>query len=255
MRLPVPAMQAALAALFLGAWQGASASGLADPDLLPPFSQVAATAARLLLDPLFLANAGDTLLRVVTAFLIGAPLAVSFGLFVAERSRLEGLVSPVFHFIMAVPQSIFLPIFIFLFGIGFGQKVIYGITHILFVVTVTSIAAAKQVPASYVVAARSFGWGEADIYRRVYLPAMAPVIATGLRLGLIFNIIGVLLAEMYASRSGLGVLIFRWGESADSRKTMAAIFIVSCTTILANEMMRLFERRVAGWRQAMDRDG
>jgi NitT/TauT family transport system permease protein len=255
MRVPVPLVQAALAGGFIGVWQLAPTLGWVDRELLPPFSIVALAAGRLLVDPTFIANAGDTVLRIAVAFLIGAPLAVSFGLFVAERIRLERVVAPVFHFVMAIPQSIFLPIFIFLFGIGFPQKVIYGITHVLFVVTVTAIAAVKQVPQSYVVAARSFGWGNADIFRRIYLPAMAPVIVTGLRLGLIFTIIGVLLAEMYASQTGLGVLIFRWGETADTRRTMAAILLVSCATILANEAMRLWERRVGVWRQEMDRNG
>jgi NitT/TauT family transport system permease protein len=255
MRLPVPLMQLLLGAGFLAAWQAASTLGWVDRELLPAFSTVLAAAARLLTDQDFLADAGDTALRVAAAFLIGAPLAISFGLFAAERLRLERIVSPISHFVMAIPQSIFLPIFIFLFGIGFGEKVIYGITHVFFVVTVTSIAAVKQVPSAYLLAARSFGLSNTDIYRRIYLPAMAPVIVTGLRLGLIFDIIGVLLAEMYASQNGLGVLIFRWGEAADTKRTMAAILLISCATILANEAMRLWEVRVGRWKVEMDRHG
>jgi len=248
-------MQTVLGALFLGLWQAASSLGWIDPDLLPPLSTVLAAAGKMLADPSFLANAGDTLLRVAAAFLIGAPLAISFGLFAGERVRLQRVISPLFNFVMAVPQSIFLPIFIFLFGIGFPQKVIYGITHVIFVVTVTAMAAVRQVPRSYTLAARSFGWSPAEIYRKIYLPAMAPVIVTGLRLGLIFDIIGVLLAEMYASKSGLGVLIFRWGEAYDTRRTMAVILVVSCATILVNESMRFWEARVGSWRREMDRNG
>jgi len=253
MRVPVPLAQMALGALFLGLWQPASLRGWIDPEVLPPLSVVVAAAGGMLADPSFLADARDTLLRVGAAFLIGAPLAVSFGLFAGERIALQRVISPLFNFVMAVPQSIFLPIFIFLFGIGFPQKVIYGVTHVVFVVTVTAMAAVRQVPHSYLLAARSFGWSAAQIYRKVYLPAMAPVIVTGLRLGLIFDIIGVLLAEMYASKSGLGVLIFRWGEAYDTRRTMAVILLVSCATILVNEGMRLCEARVGRWRREMER--
>ncbi len=164
-------------------------------------------------------------------------------------------VNPLFNLFMSLPQSIFCPSYIFVLGIGFAEKVVYGITHIIFVVTVTAIAAVSQVPRSYVVAARSFGWSDWQIYLRVYLPAMAPVIVTGLRIGLVFNIIGVLLAEMYASRTGLGVLIFRWGEAYDTKRAMAVILLVSCVTILINEAMLFWEARVGRWKKEMELHG
>ena len=74
---------------------------------------------------------------------------------------------------------------------------------------------------------------------------MLPLILTGLRLGMIFCIIGVLLAEMYASRRGIGRLIFSWGESYQVPELLAGILLVSLLTIAVNEAMRLAELRVA----------
>ena len=90
------------------------------------------------------------------------------------------------------------------------------------------------------------------IYRSIFLPAMAPQVVTGLRLGVIFAIIGILLAEMYASRTGLGVLLLRWGESYDVNKLMAATVLISAATILINEIMLIWEGRVGRWRQVVD---
>lgn len=244
-----------LAAGFLGLWQLASTNDWVDPELLPPFSDVVIAAARLAVTPLFLDNAATTALRIAVAFLIAAPLSIAFGLFVGERLSFERSVSPVLNFAMAVPQSIFLPIFIFAFGIGFGEKVIYGMTHVVFVVAVTAIAAVKEVPRTYVLAARSFGWGRGNIYLRIYLPAMAPVIVTGLRLGLIFDSVSVLLAEMYASQNGLGVLILRWSESFEMKRSIGATLMISCATILMNELMRVWETRVGRWRREMEANG
>jgi NitT/TauT family transport system permease protein len=102
------------------------------------------------------------------------------------------------------------------------------------------------------VAARSFGASRFRIYRSIYLPAMAPQVVTGLRLGVIFDIIGILLAEMYASKTGLGVLLLRWGESYAVDKLMAATVLISIATILINELMRIWEAHVGRWRHAMD---
>jgi ABC-type nitrate/sulfonate/bicarbonate transport system permease component len=67
---------------------------------------------------------------------------------------------------------------------------------------------------------------------------------------MIFNIIGILLAEMYASQSGLGVLLLRWGESYDINELTAATIFISALTIFINEAMRLWEARVGRWRYA-----
>jgi len=151
------------------------------------------------------------------------------------------------HFILAVPQSIFLPIFILAFGIGFIEKVLFGITHAHFVILINSFAAVRSIPRPLVTAARVFGATRAQIYMRIYLPAMLPLILTGLRLGMIFCIIGVLLAEMYASRRGIGGLIFDWGEGQQIPELLAGIVLISVLTIAVNEVMRLAELRFAGF--------
>jgi NitT/TauT family transport system permease protein len=62
---------------------------------------------------------------------------------------------------------------------------------------------------------------------------------------MIFCIIGVLLAEMYASRQGIGRLIFGWGEAYQVPELLAGILLVSILTISVNETMRLAEVRVS----------
>jgi NitT/TauT family transport system permease protein len=252
MRLLVPGTQAAFILLLIGAWELGSHVGAFDPAILPSPSTVAATIVELLHSKPFLADAYDTIVRVIAAFLIGAPIALAVGFAMGENVGVGKSLAPVFNVVLAVPQSIFLPIFVLVFGLGFTQKLIFGITHVFFVVAVNAMAAVREVPYGQVLAARAFGAGNLRIYRSIYLPAMAPQIVTGLRLGLIFDIIGILLAEMYASKTGLGVLLLRWGESYAVDKLMAATVLISIATILVNELMRIWEARVGRWRYAVD---
>lgn len=246
--------QALFLAAFLLLWETASRAQWVDPADLPPFSLVVDELWRQLGDRRFLDNAWVTLVRVSVAFAIGAPLAVSVGFLLGEKAHFGEIFNPVIHFLLGVPQSIFLPVFILVFGIEFMQKVVFGITHIFFVVVVNTVAAVHAVPKSHVLAARSFGASRTQIYTRIFLPAMLPLVVTGLRLGMIFNILGVLLAEMYASRAGLGLLLFTWGEAYEVRKLMAAILLISLATILVNELMRVWEARLGRW-QAVQHAG
>lgn len=233
---------------LIGTWEMVSRTGLTDPDLLPPAFAVFGKILELMTSRLFLGECAETGLRVVVAFVIAAPIALICGFIFGENRKLGDSLSPVFNVILAVPQSIFLPIFILLLGLGFMQKVAFGVTHVFFVVAVATMSAVRQVPANYILAARSFGADRWRIYRSIYLPAMAPQVMNGLRIGLIFDIIGILLAEMYGSRNGVGVLIFKWGEAHQTKDLMAGIVFVSIATITVNEMMRIWESRFNRWK-------
>jgi ABC-type nitrate/sulfonate/bicarbonate transport system permease component len=244
--------QAAFVALVIGLWAAASWSGALDPTILPPPLKVAMALEALLRSSDFRSDSLDTIIRVVAAFAIGAPLALAAGFVMGENIAVGRSLSPIFNLVLSVPQSIFLPLFVLVLGLGFTEKLVFGITHVFFVVAINATAAVRQVPHGQVLLARSFGAGRLRVYRSIYLPSMAPQVVTGLRLGVIFDIIGILLAEMYASRSGLGVLLLRWGESYDVDKLMAATVLISVATILINETMRIWEGHVGRWRRAVE---
>jgi len=242
---PAVAGYLTFAVVLFGGWELVGRLALVDADLLPPLSEVSTLLWRFLQDPRFLADLGVTASEVAVAFLIAAPLAISTGFLLGERVHLAEAFNPVVHFVLAIPQSIFLPVFILAFGIGFLEKVLFGVTHAYFVIVVNSFAAVRSIPPPLVSAARVFGATRSQIYTRIYLPAMLPLILTGLRLGMIFCIIGVLLAEMYASRRGIGRLIFTWGESYQVPELLAGILLISVLTVAVNEAMRLAELRVS----------
>jgi ABC-type nitrate/sulfonate/bicarbonate transport system permease component len=230
--------------MLFGGWELASRLVLVNAELLPPPSEVGAILLRLLQDPRFVADLGLTASEVGVAFIVAAPLAISTGFLLGERLHLAQTFNPIVHFILAVPQSVFLPVFILAFGIGYFEKVLFGITHAYFVILVNSFAAVRSIPIPLVATARVFGATPTQIYTRIYLPAMLPLILTGLRLGMIFCIIGVLLAEMYASRHGIGRLIFSWGEAYQVPELLAGILLISFLTIVVNEAMRFAELHV-----------
>jgi len=236
--------QLAFLVILAAFWEGLVLLGV-DQSLLPPIAKVVSLLRHLLSDPEFLSDLGVTAIEVGVAFAVSVPIAIGTGLLVGESARLAEAVNPLIYLVMAIPQSVFLPIFILVFGIGFVEKVVFGITHAYFVIVINTFAAVRSVPAPYVLAARSFGATPAQIYYRIYLPAMLPLVLTGLRLGMIFCIIGVLLTEMYASRFGIGHRLFGWGEAYQVPQLIAGVIIVSVLTILVNEAMRLLEVHAA----------
>jgi NitT/TauT family transport system permease protein len=138
--------------------------------------------------------------------------------------------------------------FILIFGIGFPQKVAYAAFSTVFIVIMSATAAVESVKADHVLVARSYGATRAQILLRVYVPSMMPVLLEALRISMIFNFTAVMIAEMYASRTGIGQMIANWGENYQMRELFAGVVLIAVVAICFNEAVRAVESRVSTWR-------
>ena len=204
---------------------------------------VLAIIGKLVTDRGFIEDMTVTALECLVAAAIVTPLGLIVGFALGESRRMERVLNPPLQLLMTVPKSIFLPVFILIFGIGFSQKVIFAIALAFFIVVPSGMAAVQSVPSGLVLAARAFGATRAQIYARIYLPAMAPVVIGGVRLGIIFAIHGVIFAEMYASSAGIGRSILGWGEAFQMDHLFAAVLLVVGFTVALNEGLAALEHR------------
>ncbi len=236
-----------VAGIFLF-WEAAVQTGVANARIVPPPSLVLPRAFAMLGDPIVLYHLWITSAQVLLAFILVAPIGVAIGLLLGESDYFGRAFKPFFYFVASVPKSVFLPVFILAFGIGFTQKVAFGMFQAIFVLVISAIAAAESVSSDFVKMARAYGATRRQLYVDIYLPAMLPVVVEGLRLGMIFNITGVLFAEMYVSRAGLGHLVSNWGMRFEMVNLFAGILLAAVLSIAVNETLRWYENRVGAWR-------
>lgn len=237
----VHAVQLGIVAALLLIWQFAAPLGWAAADMAPPFSQVLAVLWRELHQQEFQLDVALTGVEILVAFLVMVPTGLLIGFVIGESPRLYALARPLLQGFMAVPKAMFLPFFVIFFGIGFSEKAAFAALLGIFVVIINGIAAVHSVPEGLMTAARSMGANKRQIYLRIYLPGMAPLLLTGVRVGLIFTIFGVLLAEMYASTRGLGRAIFDAGEAFHFPQMLAGVFLIVAATIFADAALRFTE--------------
>ncbi len=237
-----------LLALVLGAWEVLPRNGAINPLLLPPLSDVLAMLANLLGRPNVQEAVAVTASEVVVAFIIAVPLGAAVGILIAENDYLGQIFKPMLFYVFSIPKSIFLPLFILVFGIGFQQKVAYAAFTTAFVVLMSATAAVESVRADHIMVARSYGATQTQILLRIYVPSMLPILLETLRISMIFNFTGVMIAEMYASRTGIGHLIANWGENFQMPQLFAGVIVLSAVAILFNEAVRALEARCSTWR-------
>jgi len=238
----------ALLAAFLGAWEFLPRTGIVNPMLLPPLSEVLETLGIILRRGDFQEAMAVTTAEVLVAFVIAVPLGGAIGVLAAENAYFGAIFRPMLFYVFSIPKSIFLPMFILAFGIGFGQKVAYATFSTVFIVIMSASAAVESVKAEYVLVAQSYGATRGQILRRIYIPSMMPILLETLRISMIFNFTGVMIAEMYASRTGVGHMIANWGENFMLPQLFAGVIVLAVAAMAFNELVRSLEARCSTWR-------
>lgn len=230
-------------------WEALVRLGRLDAGLAPAPSAILGALVRLLKRPEVLTSLGVTAWEALAAFLIAVPVGLLIGFALAEVPVLGALFRPLVNFLFGVPKSIFLPVFILMFGVSIPQKIAFGVFTTIFVLIVGGIASVQSVPSELVTVSRVYGADRWQIIREIYLPAMAPILLESARLGLVFNITAVLLCEIYGARDGIGYRIAAWGENLQMPQLYAALVIVAAAAVAVNEALRLLEARLGFWRQ------
>jgi ABC-type nitrate/sulfonate/bicarbonate transport system permease component len=247
-RLGITLARIAIVVEILAAWEVLARTGLVNPRLLPPASETLATLADLLQRASVRNDLLVTATEVLVAFAIAVPLGCLVGYFIAEYRYFADVMKPLLFFAFSIPKSIFLPMFILVFGVGFAEKVGFGFFSTIFIVIMSTTTAVESVKVEYLTVARSYGATSAQTAFRVYLPSMLPVLLEALRISMIFNLTGVILAEMYASRDGIGHQIATWGENFQMKQLLAGVVMIAAIAMAFNELVRWVETRCSHWR-------
>ncbi len=160
------------------------------------------------------------------AALCGVPLGILWG---SRQSWLE-VVEPLILYAAVVPKIVIFPIFILFLGIGVQSKLAVGAIAAFFPIALLTIAGMREVKKVYVDVARTVGASPMQIAIRVYLPAIAGQVFSGIRIGMGAAVTGALLAETKIAKAGLGFMIVEYyGQFriADMYSLLLFVFILA----------------------------
>ena len=145
-----------------------------------------------------------SLFRVTIGFglavLIGVPLGLAAGWF----QKLFFAFNPMIQVLRPISPIAWIPVAILWFGVDDRAPIFLIFLASIFPIMVSAMAAVQNIHPVYIRAARNFGIGRMDLFRRVIFPATLPQVLTGIRIALGVAWLVVVAAEMIAVNSGLG---------------------------------------------------
>jgi len=199
------ALPLGVAALFLLGWD--LSVRFSGSDLFPKPIDVARGIVELIRHGLLLKYVVASLFRVSWGFALATVVGVPFGLLLGWYGRASQAFNPLIQIFRPISPIAWIPVAILWFGVSDAAPVFLIFLASVFPITVSSMAAVRNMQPVYVRAAQNFGLSEWELFRQVIFRACLPQIITGLRIALGVAWLVVVAAEMIAVNSGLGYLI------------------------------------------------
>jgi NitT/TauT family transport system permease protein len=180
-------------------------------------------------------------------YAIASVLGIALGFAMASSAVMKRAFQPWVSGLYATPTIALAPLFILWLGIGIWSKVLVVITLVLFPVAINTEAGLRTTSERLIEMLRSFGASPQQIFFKVSLPSAMPFILAGLKLGIGRGLIGVVVAELFGSRAGLGRLISASADAFNMPELFAGVVVLAFAGIAMTAGFSWLERRLVPW--------
>jgi nitrate/nitrite transport system permease protein len=222
----------AVLTLFLLIWQVlASRTGSS----LPPPTQVFTDSRDLILHPFFDNGGTDkglgfhilaSLSRVAIGYAIAAVVGVALGTLVGQSIYFMRGFDPIFQVLRTVPPLAWLPISLAAFRDGQPSAIFVIFITAVWPVIINTAAGIRNIPQDYRNVARVLQLNPFEYFTKIMVPAAAPYIFTGLRIGVGLSWLAIVAAEMLIGGVGIGFFIWdAWNSSLISDIIVALVYV------------------------------
>jgi NitT/TauT family transport system permease protein len=196
------------------------------------------------LDGSFARAYASTLQPLVIGMAISAALGVGAGVAMGLSRSVEWLALPLFVIAQAAPMAAIIPMITYVYGIGLTAKVLAVTVLAVPVIAMNSYKGIRNTSPSLLEMCRAFLGTRAQALWKIVLPHAGGLIFAGLRLGVAMGFIGVVIAELLITPTGIGDLISYHLSVADYPEMFAAISSIIALGALTIHALERVERRL-----------
>jgi NitT/TauT family transport system permease protein len=239
-------LQALSIAALVAAWELAARGGWLDPAFVPAPSAVARALGTIGREAVGLL--GETLGKTLVAYALAVTLGVGAGLLIGGVRYLHDVLSPFLVALYALPKILILPWILLAFGLAATPAVVYGVLQGFFPICLLVAGGVRDIDPMPLRVARSMGATSWQLYRKVILPAVLPAVLAGMRLGIVFCLLGVLVVEMFGGIRGMGFLMVSLANAFRAPELFAATALVSLLSIGVVLGLERLNQRLGHWR-------
>lgn len=229
-------------ALFFGLWELAGRIPISLA--FPPASQVLAALVRLLATGELLPAYGETLPPLLAGLALTIVFGVALGVAIGLWQRVEWAFYPMLLILQTAPMAAIIPLITFVYGVGFTAKVIAVILLSLPMVALNCYSGIRNVSPTLVEMTRAFMGTRRQLLFKIILPHASGMIFAGLRLGVSGAFIGIVMAELLITPTGIGDSISYYGSSGRYPEMFAVIVSIIALATVVLTIIQVIERHI-----------
>ena len=220
---------------------------------LPPPSKVWADSSELITDPFFDRGGLDkglfwhllaSLQRVAVGFALAAGAGIATGLLIGTSKLATRGLDPLFQVLRTVPPLAWLPLSLAAFREAQPSAIFVIFITSVWPVIINTAVGVRNVPQDYRNVAAVIRLSGIQYFMRILLPAAAPFIFTGLRIGIGLSWLAIVAAEMLIGGVGIGFFIWDAWNSSNLSDIMVALAYVGLTGFFLDRLVALLGRLV-----------
>jgi ABC-type nitrate/sulfonate/bicarbonate transport system permease component len=237
--------------ILLAAWWFASANST--DFFFPPLSKILVALKEEWFGARLMDDVVPSVLRLLAGYAIAAVVAVALGVLIGTSRTVRATLEPVLEFFRAIPPPVLVPIFLLLFGIGDGMKIIVIAFGCMWPILLNTVEGVRAVDSVLSDTARTYRITGVARLRHLVLPAASPQIYAGLRQGLSVAIILMVISELFAASNGLGFAVVQAQRSFAIPETWAGMLMLGLLGFLLAMLFRVVENRQLAWYHGLRR--
>ncbi|SEP31267.1 ABC transporter permease [Propionispora vibrioides] len=199
-------------------------------------------------DNSLLVHLGDSLVRLITSFLLVVITAIPLGLICGYNSKARAIVDPLIEFYRPLPPLAYYTLLVLWMGIENSSKIALLYLAGFAPVYLSCVAGVQKIKKDYIDGAYTLGASSRQIFFHVVFPACLPDIFIGLRTTIGVAYTTLVAAEMVAAVTGIGWMVLDASKFLRSDIIFVGIFIMGITGIILDGMIRTIESKVIPWK-------
>ena len=185
--------------------------------------------------------------RVYGGFALALLVALPLGLMIGRIPFVRKLLDPTLQVLRPIPVTAWLPLAMILFGLGPKSAFFLVCLGAFYPILVNTIFGVRSVDPRLFEAASMLGCqGTAQFYR-VVLPASLPAIFTGLRLGLGFAWVVIVVGEMTGVQTGLGAIIMEARQLSRTEIVISGMIVIGIAGFISDRLVVLLGQWLLRW--------
>lgn len=230
-------------------WEVAGRNAYLNPLLLPMPSDIFHEFFYLLQHGNLLGHLQVSTGRAITGFLLGGGLGLLAGILVGFSYLSEKLLDPSIQMLRMLPHLAIAPLFILWFGFGETSKLLLIAKGSFFPLYVNTFLGIRSMDRKLFEVANVLQFNKRNLVTKLIIPSALPHIFLGIRLSLGIAWLGLVVAEMMGSTTGIGFLINDARAMAMISTVFVGIIIFAALGKISDSLVLLIERKCLRWQQ------